>query len=117
MMKPPSCMKWIDADSVEEKDILLRDGAILRIVKIEWPYAVVREYEHGEFGERRVIPLAGNYFVPSDEFLSETGVFESRLVQEEDNADFVLDVHDVLGATLADGERETESGDRTGAKD
>ena len=78
-------MRWIDAECVQNDDIVMRKGTVVRILHIERPYAVIREYEDGEFGPRKIIALKGDFFQPAASFLMESGVYESDLMKKIDS--------------------------------
>lgn len=67
-------MAWIKADFIEEGDVLMRDARVFRVVKIEHPHAVIREFVRGVFGPREIIELEGEYFRPSQSFLEASGI-------------------------------------------
>jgi hypothetical protein len=89
-------MKSIDAQFVQKDDILIRDGTIVRILIAEWPYAVIRVYENGQFGRRRVTKLDGSYYVPSRDFLREIGVYESELLGSETGVECAVALKELL---------------------
>ncbi|MEM7231787.1 MAG: hypothetical protein AAF517_06415 [Planctomycetota bacterium] len=118
-------MRRVDARSVQKSDVLLREGTLIRVLAIEWPYAVVRVFENGEFGPRAVTRLEGMYFIPSDAFLRESGLYESTLFRAEGKglpgeheSDCVLDLLDsVANLGLEDGSLASGSFVITGSND
>ncbi len=89
-------MQSIVAQRVKKDDILIRDGTVFRILSTEWPYSIIRIFDAGQFGPRQVMKLEGSYHVPSDDFMQEIGVFESKLMQVEDQLECVLSLRDLL---------------------
>jgi hypothetical protein len=98
-------MRSIDGQFVQKDDIVIRDGTIVRILVAEWPYAVVRAYENGQFGAREITRLEGTYYVPSASFLREIGVYDSKLLRSEEDPDAVVVLKELLRES---GQRVTE---------
>ena len=88
-------MRLLPAEFVEEGQFILAAGSVLmKILSVEWPYAVVREYLEGEFGQRSFVKLDGRYHIPSKEFLQQLG-----LCKKSDDPLYVL-LDDEEAATL-----------------
>ena len=101
-MNYPDRMKWVDAEFVQEGDIVMHDRTLFRIVKVERPYAVIRPFCSRGFGEREILLLEGRYFRPSKSFLAESGLFDGALHERSSQPDCVVDVAELI----ADGQRQ-----------
>ena len=71
-------MKFLPAECVEDGQYVMGQNGLMTVLKVEWPYAVVREFTKGEFGQRAFVLLTGRYHVPSREFLTELGLYKNQ---------------------------------------
>lgn len=70
-------MRFLPAECIEDDQIVMGRNGPMKVLKVEWPYAVVREFSNGEFGKRVFVQLEGRYHVPSGTFLRELGLYSA----------------------------------------
>ncbi len=71
-------MKFLPAECIEDGQFVMGQNGLMTVLKVEWPYAVVREFANGEFGQRAFVQLEGRYHIPSTEFLTELGLYKNE---------------------------------------
>ncbi len=71
-------MKFLPAECIEDGQFVMGQNGLMTVLKVEWPYAVVREFTNGEFGQRAFVQLEGRYHIPSTEFLTELGLYKNQ---------------------------------------
>ena len=71
-------MKFLTAECVEDGQYVMGQNGLMTVLKVEWPYAVVREFSNGQFGERAFVQLEGRYHIPSRGFLTELGLYKNE---------------------------------------
>ncbi len=71
-------MKFLPAECIEDGQIIMGQSGLMKVLKVEWPFAVVREFTNGEFGRRAYVQLEGRYHIPSTGFLRELGLFKNK---------------------------------------
>ena len=69
-------MKSLPAEFVEDGHYIMARSTLMKVLNVEWPFAVVREFSSGEFGLRSYVELHGKYHIPSTEFLCELGLYK-----------------------------------------
>ena len=91
-------MKFLPAECVEDGQYIMGENGLMTVLKVEWPYAVVREFSNGEFGQRSFVQLAGRYHVPSGDFLKELGLYRNQdplyVVMSEAEAALIPSIHE-----------------------
>ena len=71
-------MKFLPAECIEDGQFIMGERGPMKVLKVEWPYAVVREFSNGEFGRRAFFQLQGRYHIPSTGFLQELGLYKDQ---------------------------------------
>ena len=71
-------MKFVPAECIEDGQFIMGQNGLMTVLKVEWPYAVVREFTNGEFGQRAFVQLEGRYHIPSSKFLLELGLYRNE---------------------------------------
>ena len=92
-------MRFLPAECVEDGQYVMGKNGLMTVLKVEWPYAVVREFTKGEFGQRAFVQLTGRYHIPSREFLTELGLYKNQgeplyVVMSEAEADVLPGVRE-----------------------
>lgn len=84
-------MKFLPAECIEDDQIIMGRKGPMKVLKVEWPYAVVREFSNGAFGQRVFVQLEGRYHVPSRRFLRELGLYSEK---EEEPLYVIMNDHE-----------------------
>lgn len=87
-------MKFLPAECIEDGQFIMGQKGLMKVLKVEWPYAVVRAFSDGDFGERAFVALEGRYHIPSPGFLNELGLYKTKeeplyVIMSDGEAEFI----------------------------